>query len=468
MAYDTRWNISEYNQSILSFEYFAMDESTLKRLRLLPVISALLLVIGLAWWLRTPDIQVLTFSTGSKDGLYHRLAMQIKIAVESNHDDIIINLMPSAGSRENIARLDNNKAQLALVQNDALGGASVRSVAALYPEVLHLVCHTNSGIRSLRDLSDKRVGIGAPKSGTEQITTNLITFAGVKLKAEDIAHSSFSSTINQLKNGKLDAAFFLTGLGTPSIGAALLEDKQLMLAPIYTGHAGSDSAEDTARSFTKGFRIHYPHVTPQTIPLMAYNGKPFFPIPSLGVQAVLACSRNTDAEVVERITRTIFEHRAVLSQKEPTFSDLDEQTAQSGLQFPLHEGAENYYRRKEPGFFAKNVEIMGFTLTTILLSWSILSWVREWYTQNRKNKIDSYYQAIDDVISRLHDGTNLKEIDDLENELLKIRQRASAELVKEQLAADESYIIYQNMLNGCQAMLVRIREKIQASSNKNA
>jgi len=40
--------------------------------------------------------------------------------------------------------------------------------------------------------------------------------------------------------------------------------------------------------------------------------------------------------------------------------------------------------------------------------------------------------------------------------------------VKEQLAADESYIIYQNMLNGCQAMLVRMREKIQASSNKNA
>ena len=151
----------------------------------------------------------------------------------------------------------------------------------------------------------------------------------------------------------------------------------------------------------------------------------------------------------------------MLSQKEPTFSDLDEQTAQSGLQFPVHEGAENYYRRKEPGVFAKNVEIMGFIVTTILLSWSILSWVREWYTQNRKNKIDSYYQAIDDVISRLHDGTNLKEIDDLENELLKIRQRASAELVKEQLAADESYIIYQNMLNGCQQLLAQKKQEKQ-------
>ena len=64
---------------------------------------------------------------------------------------------------------------------------------------------------------------------------------------------------------------------------------------------------------------------------------------------------------------------------------------------------------------------------------------------------------------RLHDGTDLQEIDDLEAELLKVRQRASAELVAEQLAADESFIIYQNMLNGCHAMLVRMRERIKES-----
>ena len=115
----------------------------------------------------------------------------------------------------------------------------------------------------------------------------------------------------------------------------------------------------------------------------------------------------------------------------------------------------------------KNAEVMGFILTIILLGWSILNWLRDWFTQNRKNKIDSYYQAVDDVINRLHDGTDLEEINELEAELLKIRQRASAELVNEQLAANESYIIYQNMLNGCQAMLVRMREKIQVSSKEN-
>jgi len=444
-----------------------MDEVTLKRLRLLPVIAALLLAGWLAWWMKGPNIQVLTFTTGSKDGLYHRLALQIKLAVEADHPDIIINLQSSAGSRENIARLDKGEAQLALVQNDAVGGTSVQSLAALYPEVLHLVCRTNYNIQSLTDLSGKRVGIGAPKSGTEQIATNLLAFAGVKLKPKDIVHASFGPAIKQLRNDKLDVAFFLTGLGTAFISTAL-EDGQLKLAPIHWAHHKDDSAKDIALTFAKGFRVHYPHVSPQTIPLMAYNGKPHLPIPSLGVQAVLVCHKDTDVDIIERITRTIFKHRAVLSQKESTFSELNEQTARLGLQFPLHEGSENYYRRKDPGFITGNAEVMGFILTIMLLFWSILSWLREWYAQNRKNKIDTYYQAVEDIICKLHDGTDIGEIDELENELLKIRQRASGELVKEQLAADESYIIYQNMLNGCQAMLVRMREKIQASSGKDA
>jgi len=431
------------------------------------MIGALVLFVGIFWWLRMPDPTVLDFTTGSRNGLYHRLAIQIKNVIESNHDDIIINLVPSAGSSENIGRLDGDKAQLALVQNDAVGGTSVRSLAALYPEVLHLLCRTNAQIHSLNDLSGKRIGVGASKSGTEQITTNLLAFTGIKLKEDNIIRSSFGQTINQLLDDRLDAAFFLTGLGAPAIGSAL-KNGQLELAPINTEHNKETSADETARTFSRGFRVHYPHVTPQAVPLMAYNGKPLSPIPSLGVQAVLVCRKNVDMDIVERIARTLFEQRAVLSQKEATFSKLDEQTAQSDLQFPLHEGAENFYRRKDPGFVAENAEVMGFILTIILLCWSTLSWVREWYTQNRKNQIDTYYQAVDDVIRRLHDGTDLKEIDELEGELLKIRQRASAELVNEQLDANESYIIYQNMLNGCQSMLLRMREKIQASSKENA
>ena len=95
-----------------------MDEATLKKLRLLPVAAALLLVAGLWWWVSAPDQSVLIFSTGSKDGLYHRLAIQVKAVLETNHPDLIIELRTSAGSSDNIARLDDDQAQLALVQKD--------------------------------------------------------------------------------------------------------------------------------------------------------------------------------------------------------------------------------------------------------------------------------------------------------------------------------------------------------------
>ncbi len=443
-----------------------MDEATLKKLRLLPVAAALLVVAGLWWWVSAPDQSVLIFSTGSKDGLYHRLAIQVKAVLEANHPDLIIELRTSAGSSDNIARLDGNQAQLALVQNDALGGESVRSVAALYPEVLHLLCRTNAGIRSLHDLAGKRVGIGAAGSGTEQIVTNLLAFANVADGANQI-RASFSASLRQLRGGELDAAFFLTGLGAPAIGEALT-DPQLALAPIHVNPRDDAPAEIQARTFTKGFRVRYPHVSPQIVPLMTYKGRPTAPMPSMGVKAVLVCQKNIDADIIERITRTLFEQRAVLSQKEPAFSDLNEEAAQTELQFPLHAGAENYYQRNEPGFLRTYAELIALAITVILLVWSALTWTRSWYEQHRKNRIDTYYQAVEDIICRLHDGTDFKEIDELENELLKIRQRASAELVKEQLAADESYIIYQNMLNGCQAMLVRMRQKIQTSPEKDA
>ena len=436
-----------------------MKEETLRKLRLLPVIAAVLLFGALWWWISSPDQTQLVFTTGSKSGMYHRLASQLKAVIEAEHPDISIELKMSAGSRENIERIDSGQAQLALVQNDAIGGKFVRSMAAIYPEMLHLISRTN--IQSLPDLTGKRVSIGAKGSGTEQIVTNLLQFAN-SLQNINPVQSSFSSSLDQLETGELDAAFILTGLGTPSISEALA-DKNLHLASIRANTDLEAPPNNQARMFADGFQVHYPHIQPGTIPLMAYRHQPTSPTPTLSVQAVLVCHEDVPLDVVERITRTLFEQRAALSQHETTFKHLDEGEAITDLQFPLHDGADYFYRRQEPGFLVTYAEPMAFVMSVALLLWSMFGWIRKWYDQKRKNRIDTYYQAVEDVIRRLHDGTDLQEIDELEAELLKIRQRASAELVAEQLAADESFIIYQNMLNGCQAMLVRMRERIKES-----
>ena len=426
-------------------------------------VALALIVWAFVWYfLRTPDRTVLLFATGSENGLYHRMAQQMKIVIETDHPDLRIELKPSEGSNDNIRSLDTDKVHLALVQNDALGGGSVRSLAALYPEVLHLISHASANIRTLGDLSGKRIGIGASGSGTRQITEKLLVFSNVSIGDNQTLSSSSGDTMEQLGAGKIDAAFFLTGLGSSTIRKAMA-NPDLTLSSIQIREDGAE-VEAIAKQFTDGFRVHYPHIAPNVIPQMTYQGRPVTPVPSLSVQAVLACKKDVDGEIIGRITHTLFTQRAVLSKKEPAFSYLDEARAQTGLQFPLHEGAENYYLRKEPGFLVENAEVMGFALTLVLLGWSGANWIRNWYMQRRKNRIDTYYKAVDDVIHQLHDGVAPGELDELEGELLKIRQRAADELVDEKLASDASFIIYQNMLNGCQSMLVRIREKNQESS----
>ncbi len=428
------------------------------RLRTTFAVFLTLMTGGFIWYfLRTPERTVIVLSTGSESGLYHRMGREVKNVVESAHPDLTIELRTSGGSNDNIRALENGKAQIALVQNDDVSGESVRSIAALHPEILHLISRVDANIRTLEDLTGRRVATGAPGSGTLQITRELLAFADISLDADQARSLSTTKAISQLENGEIDAAFFLSGLGSSEIREAMA-NPGLTLSGIHVGESDT-GAEATATRFTEGFRIYYPNVAPHSIPQMAYEGRPASPIASLSVQAILACSAGLDQDVVVRITRTLFEKRAVLSSRETAFSYLNEFTTRSGLQFPLHPGAENYYFRQEPGFLAENAETMGFLLTLVLLAWSAANWFRKWYSQNQKNRIDTYYRAIDTIIQRLNDPVTLQELDELESEFLKIRKQAADELVREKLAADESFIIYQNMLNVCQSMLFRIRER---------
>ena len=424
----------------------------------------LFLFMGMYTWhfLRIPTPKIIILQTGSENGLYHRLGIELKRVLELEHQSLLIKLKNSEGSKENVKALQNGKCQLALIQNDANCEEKIRSIAAIYPELLHLVCRRDSNIESLNDLVGKKISIGANKSGTNQIVRELLNFVKVSLIEGQILSYSSTDALSKLASGKIDAAFFLTGLGSDTISEAML-NPDLVLKGIKVGKSDLD-ADTISRQFVDGFRVHYPHVSPSVIHQLAYEGLPSEPLPSLSVDAVLACSADLDSNTIQVITKTLFDKRAILSARESSFAYLDELSARSGLQFPVHKGAEYYYFRKNPSFLAENAEAMGFVLTLVLLVWSGVNWAGNLIDNSRKNRIDTYYQAIDEVIHQLKDSPDLEKIHELEDTLLEIRIRAADELVEEKLAADDSFIIYQNMLNGTQSMLLRIRERVVNSS----
>lgn len=429
----------------------------------LPVGLLITTLLTIAWYYLLPAQKTLRFSTGSELGLYTQIGKQIKEVIESEHEHITIKIINSSGSSDNINRIDSGVADLALVQNDAVGGAKVRSIAAIYPEVLHLICNKTAEISNLDDLEGKTINIGPPGSGTEQLATALLDFTETDNEGDTIRHLHFPDALRGLREGTLDGAFFLTGLGASIIEQAI-DEKNMAFAPIAAGQHRSERAIAIAQDFANGFRVHYPYVSPSTIPMMAYDRVPKRPVAAMSVDAVFVCSKILEHSLVESITKTLFEKRAVLAQRNPVFSHLDEENAQSRLQFPLQEGAEFYYRRREPGFLAEHAESMGFILTLLLLFWSFSAGARKLFLSKRKNRIDRFYSRIGDINNKLNEITNIAMCMKYQTELNCIRQEASNELIDEQLAADDAFLIYQNMLNGCQDALGRVRLRLEKSS----
>ncbi|MBE9475515.1 MAG: TAXI family TRAP transporter solute-binding subunit [Proteobacteria bacterium] len=126
----------------------------------------------------------------------------------------------STGSVQNLFDLMNFRhADVALVNADSLTSFKVRNpddprvkklsyIAKVYASELHLLVSRNSDIRSIADLDGRTVTIGQSGSGT-WLTSQLVLGAlGVNAKVVVMPNNE---ALQALKDGKVDANFFLTG-----------------------------------------------------------------------------------------------------------------------------------------------------------------------------------------------------------------------------------------------------------------
>ncbi|TWU50978.1 hypothetical protein Poly51_42710 [Rubripirellula tenax] len=419
-------------------------------------------VCGAAWfsYLGRRQPRTVVISTGSELGVYYRVGKEVGESFAKRNSPIRCEIVSSAGSHENVTRLQNGTADVAILQNDAVADESVRSLAMLYTEVLHLVCRKESGIECLNDLIDHPTSLGSQSGGTYPLATELLRFSRVNIPAHHQHQLGFEKSADALRSGDIDAAFFLVGLGAEII-QELVARPEFELVPIQIRSVGKEDTFVSERAFIEGFRTHYPHATYAEIPLMSYDGNPTTPTPSVGIGAVLACRESWDEELARDLVQTVFAHRAVLGRKISLLSGLDEQSSQVQLQFPLHRGAEAYYRRNEPGYLAENAESIGVLITVALLLASGLHAVKKWIDQKRKNRVDVYYERVQKILGSIA-GESPSDFDDAVRDLEDIESIACHELISERLDADHSFVILQNMIFRCRAEI----ERAQAAVNK--
>src|SRR5690242_16514087 len=136
----------------------------------------------------------------------------------------------TGGSVDNLKLIGSKQSEVAMVMVDAAVDAlkgedkfkgnpvDVRTLMVLYPNRMHVVTVEGKGIEKMSDLKGKRVSTGSPGSATEVMAFRVIEAAGLD-KDKDMRRERLgvAESTNAIKDGKIDAYFWVGGLPTAAV-----------------------------------------------------------------------------------------------------------------------------------------------------------------------------------------------------------------------------------------------------------
>lgn len=398
----------------------------------------------------------LRLTSGQPGGVYLPLAKSIAEVVGTGEGRLAIEVLESDGSAANAERLSTGEADLALIQNDALADDMLRTLVPMDLGALHFIVRSGSGIGRLGQVEGKTIGIGLPTSGSHRLVEELMRHFEVDLSRTKLVPMRIEEGCDKLAAGKVDALLMVLSLKSDAV-EKLVAASDVRLVGIGDGIGPGCEIE--------GFRLSYPHVEPLLIPVHAYamprGGKPGIPekaVPTVAVRTVLAARRDLPDAAARGITRKVLESgsRLTVAGREVT---MPGQTGEAGrLQFPLHDGAAQYFNRNEPGFLVRYAEVIGLIVSLMIAAYGLFRAARKWLGQRQKDRIDAYYLELNQMLNRMLEPQDEPALIAIQKRLQLIRSAALSQLAKERLLPDESFRIFQTVLAEAG---VQVRHKLQ-------
>jgi uncharacterized protein len=288
----------------------------------------------------------LTIATGGTGGVYYPLAGGYGAILTKEQPNLIATAEVTGGSVDNMKLIGAGKADIALTQVDtavdALNGRDkftskvpVRALGVLYSNIMQIVTLEGSGITKFDDLKGKRISTGSPGSGTEIFAFRLIEAAGLD-KDKDMKRERLGAaeSANALKDGKVDAFFFVAGVPTSAI-TDVAATPNVKMRLIDHDHLVAKIKDKYGPVYSTGLipAGAYPNQTTDSKTAAVWN--------------IMAVGDKTPDDLAYTLTRTLFEKRDDLAKvhKEALNIKTENQTlANAGV--PWHPGALKYFAEK--------------------------------------------------------------------------------------------------------------------------
>lgn len=316
------------------------------------VAAIVLIVIGIisAVYFSKHEPWQVTIATATRGGTYFPLGEEFARILERLEGKPIEKAvaLPTQGSLENfelISSQADSSADIAfitksvLVKADQAALKKVRILAKLYEEVVQVVVRNDRNIKSLKDLEGKTVYIGKDKSGTRIIAEDILEAVSLNPKEDNIttvSTVSYSVAADMLISGELDAAIFSAGIPTEAVEKAL--------------DSGDCKLLDFGDSCKK-IKENNIYLNILEIPANSYDRYQPDRVRTLGTDALLACRKDLDKDLVILILNALFDNTDMLLREHSKAQDIRIDRAlnfdELQLGIPPHPGAEKFKKKEE-------------------------------------------------------------------------------------------------------------------------
>ena len=285
----------------------------------------------------------MSIATGGTSGTYYAVGGALAEAV-SKEGKIKATAETGNASIANANLVNSGEIEIAFVQNDiAAWGAkgelmfagkplkNIRAVASLYPEHIQFIVAKNAKIKTINDLKGKRVGTGAPGSGTEGDVLAILNVAGMSVKDLKANPLDFAQTSARFKDNQIDAGLVVAGYPTASI-MDLTTSKDVDLL-----------------NFDKAFldKLHkkYPFFIASKVPAKTYKGINH-ETNTPAVMAILITNAKVADKDIYNFLDAMYKNTAHLAAVHQKGKEIKLATALKGISIPLHPGAEKFFKDK--------------------------------------------------------------------------------------------------------------------------
>lgn len=182
-----------------------------------PIVIAVIavVVVGLRF-VDPPPPREIRFAAGQPGGFYNQMAARYRDALA--REKITIRILETQGAAENVRRLADGDADVALVQGGLANENTAPNLVALagvFYEPVWVLVRSDVRASRLAELRGRRIAIGAAGSGTRVLALQILAANDIDDKAATFLELGAAPALAALTGGEVDAAIVVSAEPSP-------------------------------------------------------------------------------------------------------------------------------------------------------------------------------------------------------------------------------------------------------------